>query len=64
VQGVQRLDELATAKMTAQVIIPREENVRIFTQPLSEFLTGEKVHLLATGEVEFGIDLAELGRLQ
>jgi hypothetical protein len=64
VQGVQRLDELATAKIAAQVIIPWEENVRIVTQPLSGFLTGEKVHLVVTGEVEVGIDLAELGKLR
>lgn len=59
--GVQRLNELATAKQIIQVIIPKEENPRILQQPLPEFLTGEKILLVAVGEVEAGINLDELG---
>lgn len=62
VQGIQRLNELATVKYTTQVIVTEEENERIFMQPLPEFLTGEKVLLVAVGEVEAGINLDELGQ--
>ncbi len=61
VLGVQRLNELATAKQVIQVIIPKEENIRILQQPLPEFLTGEKILLVAVGDVEAGINLDELG---
>jgi hypothetical protein len=60
VQGIRRLNELATAKMTAQVVVPKEETVRIFGQNMPEFLVGQKVLLIARGEVEAGIDLDEL----
>ncbi len=62
VQGVQRLNELATAEMTAQVVVTKEENIRIFMQPVPEFLAGQKVLLIARGEVEAGINLDELGQ--
>jgi len=61
VQGIQRLNELATVKYTTQVIVTEKENTKILRQPLPEFLTGEKVLLVAVGEVEAGIDLDELG---
>ncbi len=61
VLGVQRLNELATAKQVIQVIITEEENARILQQPLPEFLTGEKILLVAVGDVEAGINLDELG---
>jgi hypothetical protein len=61
VQGIHRLNELATAKYTTQVVVTEEENTKIFRQPLPEFLTGEKVLLVAVGEVEAGVDLDELG---
>ncbi len=61
VLGVQRLNELATVKQTVQVIVTEEENESILTQPLPEFLTGEKLLLVAVGEVEAGVDLDELG---
>src|SRR5829696_7681172 len=61
VQGVHRINELATAKYTAQVVVTEEENSEIFRQPLPEFLTGEKLLLVAVGEVEAGVDLEELG---
>ncbi len=61
VLGVQRLNELATAKQVIQVIITEEENTRILQQPLPEFLTGEKILLVAVGDVEAGINLDKLG---
>jgi hypothetical protein len=62
VLGVRRLNELATAEMTAQVVVTEEQNdTRIFFQPLPAFLTGEKVLLIARGEAEAGINLGELG---
>ncbi len=60
VLGVQRLNELATVRQTIQVIVTEEENESILTQPLPEFLTGEKLLLVAVGEVEAGVDLNEL----
>lgn len=61
VEGIQRLNELATVKYTTQVLVTEEENAEIFRQSLPEFLTGEKVLLVAVGEVEAGVDLDELG---
>jgi hypothetical protein len=61
VLGVQRLNELATVKQTIQVIVTEEDNTEIFRQPLPEFLTGEKLLLVAVGEVEAGVDLDEVG---
>jgi hypothetical protein len=62
VLGVQRLNELATAEMTAQVIVTEEqEDAHIFFQRVPGFLVGEKVLLVVRGEVEAGIDLDELG---
>jgi hypothetical protein len=60
VQGVRDLNELATAEITAQVVIRKSQNARFLTQPLPEFITGEEVLLIAEGEVEAGIDLGEL----
>lgn len=57
---VQRMNELATAQMTAEVVVPKEQSVRFFSQPLPEFLAGEKILLIARGEVEAGINLDEL----
>src|SRR5215210_4367157 len=61
VQGIQRLNELATVRYTTQVLVTEEENAKFFRQPLPEFLTGEKILLVAVGEVEAGVDLEELG---
>ncbi len=61
VLGIRRLNELATVEYTTQVIVTEEENAEIFRQPLPEFLTGEKLLLVAVGEVEAGVDLDELG---
>jgi len=61
VQGIHRLNDLATAEYTSQVLVTEEENTEIFRQPLPEFLTGEKLLLVAVGKVEAGVDLDELG---
>lgn len=45
---------------TVQVIVTEEENARIFQRLLPEFLTGEKLLLVAVGQVEAGVDLDEL----
>lgn len=60
VQGIHRLNDLATVKYTTQVLVTEEENTEIFRQPLPEFLTGEKLLLVAVGEVDAGVDLDEL----
>jgi hypothetical protein len=60
VLGIRKLNELATAEMNAQVVVTEEKDVRIFSQPLPRFLTGQEVLLIARGEVEAGIDLDEL----
>jgi Protein of unknown function (DUF4230) len=56
VEGIQELDRLATVRWTESVVITRESGG---TQ-LEQFLTGERVLLVATGEVEAGVDLAEM----
>lgn len=60
VQGIQRLNELATAEAAIQVLVTEEENAEIFQQPLPEFLTGEQLLLVAVGQVEAGVDLDKL----
>jgi hypothetical protein len=60
VLGIRRLNELATAEMSAQVVVTEQKDVRIFSQPLPRFLTGQEVLLIAKGEVEAGIDLDEV----
>lgn len=56
VEGIQRLDQLATVRWTESVPVTRED-----PGSLGELLTGEKVILVAAGEVEAGVDLASLG---
>ncbi len=56
VEGIQELDELATVRWRESVIVTRESGG---TQ-IERFLTGEKVLLVATGDVEAGVDLAQL----
>jgi hypothetical protein len=63
VLGVRRLNELATAEMTAQVVVTEEqEDAHIFFQRVPGFLVGEKVLLVVRGEVDAGINLDELGK--
>lgn len=57
VEGIQELDQLATVRWRESVIVTRESGG---TQ-LERFLAGERVLLVATGDVEAGVDLAQIG---
>jgi hypothetical protein len=61
VQDIQRLNELATVKWTQQVIVEEEGNEEIWRSYLPEFVSGEKVLLVAVGDVQAGVNLDELG---
>jgi Protein of unknown function (DUF4230) len=58
VEGIQDLDQLATVSWKESVIVSRESG----GTELERFFSGEKVLLIATGNVEAGVNLAELGR--
>ncbi len=59
--GIRQLNELATVEYTAQALVTEEENPEIFdVLPLPDWVRGEKLLLVAVGEVEAGIDLGEL----
>jgi hypothetical protein len=57
VEGIQKLDQLAAVHWTESVVVTRESG----GTRLEQFLTGERVLLVATGEVGAGVDLAEIG---
>ena len=57
VEGIQELDQLATVRWTESVLVTRESG----GTDLERTLTGERVLLVATGDVEAGVNLAELG---
>ena len=57
VEGIQRLDQLATVRWTESTVITKESG----GNELGQFLIGERVLLVAVGEVEAGVDLASLG---
>lgn len=57
VEGIQELDQLATVRWRESVVVTRESGG---TQ-LERFLVGERVLLVATGDVEAGVDLAQIG---
>jgi len=58
VEGIRELDELATVRWTESVVVTRESG----ESRLERALTGESIVLVASGEVEAGVDLAEIGR--
>jgi hypothetical protein len=58
VEGVQDLNRLATVRWTESVIITRESG----GTRLDRLLSGERVLLVAAGNVEAGVDLADLAR--
>ena len=58
VEGVQDLNRLATVRWRESVMVTRESG----GTELERFLAGEKVLLVATGDVEAGVGLASLGR--
>jgi len=57
VEGIRELDELATVQLTESVVVTRESG----GSQLERALTGERILLVAVGEVEAGVDLSEIG---
>jgi uncharacterized protein DUF4230 len=58
VEGVQDLDQLATVRWKESVIVTRESA----GTDLEQLVSGERVLLVATGDVEAGVNLADLGQ--
>ncbi len=58
VEGVRGLDRLATVRVTESIIVTRESGSE---NALDRLFSGEKVLLVATGDVEAGVDLSEIG---
>ncbi len=58
VEGVRDLNQLATVRWTESVVVTKETD----GGALEQNLTGEKLVLVATGEVEAGVDLSSLGK--
>ena len=58
VEGIQDLNQLATVRWRESVIVTRQSGGSEFER----FLVGEKVLLVAAGDVEAGVDLESLGR--
>jgi hypothetical protein len=56
VEGIQDLDQLATVRWTESVPITKERG----GTGLEQLVAGERVLLVATGEVEAGVNLADL----
>lgn len=57
VEGVRDLDRLATVRWTESVVVTKESG----GNGIERLLTGEKLLLVATGEVEAGVDLSRIG---
>jgi hypothetical protein len=57
VEGVRELDRLATVRVTESILVTRESGGDV----LDRLFSGEKVLLVATGDVEAGVDLSEIG---
>jgi hypothetical protein len=58
VEGIQELNQLATVRWTESVPVTKETGGAI----LDRLFNGEKVLVIATGEVEAGIDLGDIGK--
>ena len=58
VEGVKELDRLATVRVTESIIVTRESGS---DNALDRLFSGEKVLLVASGNVEAGVDLSDLG---
>ncbi|HET7270567.1 MAG TPA: DUF4230 domain-containing protein [Rubrobacter sp.] len=58
VEGIQELDQLATVRWTESVPVTRESGGDF----LDRLFSGEKVLVIATGEVEAGVNLADIGK--
>jgi hypothetical protein len=58
VEGIKELDQLATVRWTESVPVTREAGGDI----LDRLFNGEQVLVIATGEVEAGVDLGDIGK--
>jgi hypothetical protein len=58
VEGIQELDQLATVRWTESVPVTRETGGDI----LDRLFNGEKVLVIASGEVDAGVDLGDIGK--
>ena len=58
VEGIQELDQLATVRWTESVPVTRESGGDI----LDRLFNGEKVLMIAPGEVDAGVDLGDIGK--
>jgi hypothetical protein len=58
VEGIQELDQLATVRWTESAPVTKETGGAI----PDRLFNGEKVLVIATGEVEAGIDLGDIGK--
>ena len=58
VEGVKELDQLATVRVTESIIVTRQS---ASDNALDRLFSGEKVLLVASGNVEAGVDLSGLG---
>jgi uncharacterized protein DUF4230 len=58
VEGVRGLDQLATVRVTESIVVTRES---ASDNALDRLFSGEKLLLVASGNVEAGVDLGELG---
>jgi hypothetical protein len=58
VEGIQDLDRLATVRWEESVIITRKSG----GTELEQLVAGEEVTVVATGDVEAGVNLADLGQ--
>jgi hypothetical protein len=58
VEGIQELDQLATVRLTESVPVTRETGGDV----LDRLFNGERVLVIATGEVEAGVDLGDIGK--
>ncbi len=58
IEGIKDLDQLATVRATESVVVTKQSG----GSGLRQFLTGEKLVLVATGNVEAGVDLSSLGK--
>ena len=57
VEGVRELDQLATVRVTESIIVTRESGSE---NAFDRLFSGEKVLLVAAGDVEAGVDLSNL----
>jgi len=58
VEGIQELDQLATVRWTESVPVTRETGGDI----LDRLFNGEKVLMIASGEIDAGVDLGDIGK--